>query len=120
MRMGFLRGAYDHDISVPDITEWERRNRRYAAEEAAAHLADALPVAENFSRLLSGPALARRRALKQLSYSLPARPLLRMLYQYFLRGGFLDGRGAWRYCRLLARYEGFAAEELARLRAHHP
>jgi glycosyltransferase involved in cell wall biosynthesis len=116
MRMGYLRGTYDHDISVRDEKEWEARNRRYAAEEAAAHLA-AEDGTSGFRDLLSGPALARRRALKRLSYSLPARPLLRFLYQYFLRGGFLDGSGAWRYCRLLARYERFAAEELHRLRA---
>jgi hypothetical protein len=48
---------------------------------------------------------------------LSARPLLRFVYQYFLRGGILDGRGAWHYCRLLARYEGFAVSELQRLRA---
>jgi hypothetical protein len=62
--------------------------------------------------LLAGPALERRRALKQLSYHLPFRPLLRFLYQYILRGGFLDGKGSYRYCRLLARYERYAADEL--------
>jgi len=119
MRMGFLRGAYDHDISVPDEREWELRNRRYAAEEAAAHLA-ASGARSGPGALLAGPVLARRRALKRLSYHLPARPLLRFLYQYFLRGGFLDGAGAWRYCRLLARYERFASDELRRLRASRP
>lgn len=119
MQMGFLRGTYDHDISVPDEREWELRNRRYATEEAASFLAS---TGNSFGlgTLLASPALERRRALKRFSYALPARPLLRFLYQYFLRGGFLDGPGAWRYCRLLARYERFAAEELRRLRAIHP
>lgn len=116
MRMGFLRGTYDHDISVADEGEWETRNRRYAAEEAAAHLAWAGGTS-GLGALLGGPALERRRALKRLSYHLPARPVLRFLYQYLLRGGFLDGPGAWRYCRLLARYERFAAEEMGRLRS---
>lgn len=116
MRMGFLHGAYEHDISVTDEREWETRNRRYASEEAAAHLASAGDT-PGLGALLGGPALERRRTLKRLSYRLPARPLLRLLYQYFLRGGFLDGPGAWRYCLLLARYERFAAEELGRLRS---
>ena len=67
--------------------------------------------------LLAGPALRRRRALKHLSYHLPGRPALRFIYQYLLRGGFLDGRAGYRYCRLLARYEGFASDEISRLRA---
>jgi hypothetical protein len=62
----------------------------------------------------------RRRALKQLSFHLPGRPALRFLYQYFLRRGFLDGRAGLRYCRLLFRYEQFAAEELRRLRSAQP
>jgi len=116
MRMGFLRGTYDHDISVPDEADWEARNRRYARAEAAEHLARKLTTPGALRQLARGPALQRRRALKHLSYALPFRPMLRLLYQYVLRGGFLDGPGAWRYCRLLARYERFAVEEIRRLR----
>lgn len=113
MRMGFLRGNYLHDISAPDEAVWNAKHRRYAREEAAAYLAT--PGAP-LRALWSGPALERRRALKHLSYRLPGRPLLRFLYQYFLRGGCLDGPGAWRYCRLMARYERFAAEALREAR----
>lgn len=113
MRMGYLQGTYLHDISVPDLAEWEAKHRRYAREEAEAFLAQPqLPIAQ----LWRGGPLGRRRALKQLSYALPARPLLRFIYQYFLRGGALDGRAAWGYCRLLARYERFAAEALREAR----
>ena len=112
--MGYLRGTYLHDISAPDESAWDAKHRRYAREEAAAFLASPPPP---WSALGSTQALERRRALKHLSYRLPARPLLRFLYQYVLRGGVLDGPGAWRYCRLLARYERFAAEALRELRA---
>ena len=57
----------------------------------------------------------RRRALKRLSFRLPFRPALRFVYQYVLRGGFLDGREGLRYCRLLAQAEAFTATELRRL-----
>lgn len=113
-RMGYLRGAYLHDISAPDEAAWDAKHRRYAREEAAAFLA--APAAP-LSALWRFGGLERRRALKHLSYRLPARPLLRLLYQYVLRGGCLDGPGAWRYCRLLARYERFATEALRELRA---
>ena len=45
------------------------------------------------------------------------RPALRFAYQYLWRRGLLDGAAGWRYCRLLARYEGFMADEIRRLRA---
>lgn len=117
MRMGYLQGNYLHDISVDDETEWETRHRRYARAEAAQFLAANETTSQTLRKFLSGPALARRRALKRLSYSLPARPLMRFIYQYVLRGGMFDGSGAWRYCRLLARYERIASAEIKRQRA---
>lgn len=117
MRMGYLQAGYTHDVSVTSPADWEAKHRRYARQEAEKMLHVADGNGALLRRALAGSGLERRRALKQLSYALPARPFLRFVYQYFLRGGFLDGPGAWRYCRLLARYEGFATEELKRLRA---
>jgi glycosyltransferase involved in cell wall biosynthesis len=117
MRMGFLRGSYLHDISVPSETEWAARHQRYAREEAAQFLADDEPLRLTLKKLITGPKLLRRRALKRLSYFLPCRPQFRFLYQFVLRGGFLDGPGAMRYCRLLARYEQLATAEIRRQRS---
>ncbi len=36
---------------------------------------------------------------------LPARPLVRFFYMYFLLGGFLDGRAGIAWCTLQAFYE---------------
>jgi glycosyltransferase involved in cell wall biosynthesis len=116
LRMGRLRAAYLHDLSAEGVDGWLAKHRRYACQEAEAFCAGQAG-AERFLRpLLAGPALARRRALKHLSYRLPGRPGLRFIYQYLLRGGFLDGGPGYRYCRLLARYEGFAAGEIKRRR----
>ena len=68
--------------------------------------------------LFSPDALVRRRALKRLSFALPFRPAFRFAYQYGLRGGFLDGGPGFRYCLLLARYEGFISGEIDKLKAH--
>lgn len=116
MRMGRLRANYLHDLSAGGVEGWLEKHRRYAREEAEAFLADNAGTGPALRNLLAGPALARRRALKHLSYRLPGRPVLRFFYQYLLRGGWLDGRAGFRYCRLLARYEGFAAKEIQRLR----
>jgi glycosyltransferase involved in cell wall biosynthesis len=117
MRMGRLRANYVHDLSADGIDGWLAKHRRYAREEAAAFLASRAERGAQWRALLAEPGLARRRALKHLSYHLPARPALRFLYQYLLRGGFLDGRAGLRYCRLLARYEALASEEIKRGRA---
>lgn len=117
LRLGYLQAGYTHDISVTSEADWEAKHRRYAQQEAKKILQETDGTGVLLRRVWSGSGLERRRALKHLSYSFPARPLLRFIYQYFLRGGFLDGLGAFRYCRLLARYEGFATAELKRQRA---
>ena len=105
--------------------EWLEKHRSYARAEAREHLsANAAshcnlpdrPVLGLFSR----DPLRRRRTLKRLSYSFPFRPILRFLYQYLLRRGFLDGRPGLSYCLLLSRYESFVAEELRRMRRITP
>jgi glycosyltransferase involved in cell wall biosynthesis len=114
MRMGRLKGSYLHEMLSGGEAAWLAKHRRYAREEASAHTANTKP---GWRALFSSDALARRRALKYFSYALPCRPALRFIYQYGLRRGFLDGGAGFRYCRLLARYEGFVSAELRAQRA---
>lgn len=114
MRMDHLQANYLHDLSSGGEAEWLDKHRRYARAEAAEHLRGGTDGP--WRDLVAADRMRRRRALKRLSYSLPARPALRFVYQYLLRRGFLDGRAGLRYCRLLARYEGFTVAELRRLR----
>jgi glycosyltransferase involved in cell wall biosynthesis len=116
LRLAYLKNNYEHDMSASGVDDWLAKHRRYARREAEAWLASAPPAAASLRALFGRDALARRRALKNLSYHLPARPLARFVYQYLLRGGWLDGSAGLRYCRLLARYEGFASGELRRLK----
>ena len=115
MRMARLKANYLHDLSAGGEGEWLARHRHYALAEACRHIREfgTVPLGDFFAR----DKLLRRRALKHWSYSLPFRPALRFIYQYFLRLGILDGRPGLRYCQLLARYEGFTVAELRRLRA---
>jgi glycosyltransferase involved in cell wall biosynthesis len=115
MRMDRLQANYLHDLSSGGEAEWLERHRRYARAEAR-HLVASGPI-RDWHHIFSRDRLQRRRALKRLSYVLPGRPLLRFLYQYVLRGGFLDGAAGLHYCRLLAQYERFTSEELQQLRA---
>jgi hypothetical protein len=64
--------------------------------------------------------MIRRRAMKEGSHHFPARGILRFLYQYAWRRGFLDGSAGYRYCRLLARYEAAIASEIRTLKRNAP
>jgi len=111
MRMSTLRASYLHDLSAAPESHWLAKHRRYAAAEVAAHRSPDTPdfrLADLFSR----KKITRRRALKRLAFHLPLRPQLRFVYQYILRGGFLDGLPGLRYCRLLMCYERFIVEAL--------
>jgi glycosyltransferase involved in cell wall biosynthesis len=113
MRMGRLTANYLHEVLPGGPGEWLAKHRVYARAEAERLAAGApAPWTDLFAR----DPLRRRRALKDSARLVPFRPTARFLYQYGLRAGFLDGRAGWRYCRLLARYEGFIRDECRRRR----
>ena len=86
------------------MTAWLEKHNRYSSAEAREMLA-AAEKDFNPRELLRRDPVARRRAIKELSFRLPARPTLRFLYSYFFRLGFLDGGAGYHYCRLAAAYE---------------
>lgn len=114
MRIGKLLQSYRHEMMSDGVEAWLAKHRRYAREEAAHALADTGPA--SLGAVFGGDRTLRRRALKRLAARLPARGLLRFVYQYFLSGGFLEGIAGFRYCRLLARYESWVGEELRKAR----
>ena len=103
-RIGTLKEPYLHYGFSKGLADWIERHNRYSSDEAKENLNQA---AVTPSRLFSPDRTERRRALKALSVRLPFRPLLRFLYMYMLRLGFLDGRTGWTYCRLMAMYENW-------------
>jgi hypothetical protein len=72
---------------------------------------EAIEAAKVHARTGGGGALwsrdpnERRRALKDIFFRLPARPLVKFLYYYGWRRGFLDGRAGLTYATLQAIYE---------------
>lgn len=113
MRLGQLAQTYLHHVPA-DADEWLAKHRRYAREEAE-ELMRGRSATRPSPLLPPRGALERRRAVKSLSRRLPFRGPARFIYQYFLRGGFLDGRAGFQYCTWLARYEGCIAAELQSL-----
>jgi len=124
MRLRTLSENYLHDLSADGEDALAAKHRRYARQEAAEFLAraragggaGAREANASISGLFAKAPLARRRALKALSQRFPARGTLRFFYQYFLRRGFLDGAPGFAYCRLMAKYESWIAQETAQQR----
>jgi glycosyltransferase involved in cell wall biosynthesis len=79
------------------------RHNRYSDWDSAVYLElrrQPLFVTEPFHG-----AVARKRMLKRLWVRLPFRPLLRFLYMYVFRLGFLDGAAGWHFCLLSSIHE---------------
>jgi len=115
-----------HIIHFPfshGVTHWIARHNRYSDMEAieAQKVRDGA-VSER-PRLWTNDPNERRRALKDLFFRMPARPLLKFAYYYGWRRGFLDGRAGFTYASLQSFYEYMIdckAAELQRRRAGLP
>jgi len=97
----------EHIIHFPfshGISHWIARHNRYSDMEAleAEKVRDG---AHARARLWTRDPNERRRALKDIFFRLPARPVLKFLYYYGWRRGFLDGRAGLSYASLQAIYE---------------
>jgi glycosyltransferase involved in cell wall biosynthesis len=112
-RSGHLRHEMEHH-AFPTISIWVEKHNRYSNWEARLLLSET--GAQAASAALLTPALARKRRLKRLASRLPFRPLLRFVYHYVLRAGFLDGYRGYVFCRLMAFYEFLGAAKAAELK----
>jgi glycosyltransferase involved in cell wall biosynthesis len=87
------------------VTHWIARHNNYSDFEARELLKLRSGAVVTTASLLSSDPNERRRALKDLFFRLPARPLIKFMYYYLWRRGFLDGRPGLTYCTLQAIYE---------------
>ncbi|MGI2906123.1 glycosyltransferase family 2 protein [Tolypothrix sp. VBCCA 56010] len=102
----FLKETYPHYTCSKGLTRWIEKHNRYSTDEAKETLYQLEHGNVNWRSLFFGKSeVEKRRALKDLSLRLPARPLLRFLYMYFILGGCLDGRAGTAWCTLQAFYE---------------
>ncbi|YAF94772.1 MAG: glycosyltransferase family 2 protein [Nodularia sp. CChRGM 3473] len=102
----FLKETYPHYTCSKGLSRWIEKHNRYSTDEAKETLYQIEQGNVNWRDLFVGKTeVERRRALKDLSLRLPARPFLRFLYMYFILGGCLDGRAGMAWCTLQAFYE---------------
>lgn len=115
--LGTLQHDYLHYPFSKGLTDWIWRHNRYSSYEAEETIRSITEERLNVRELFSSDPSQRRIALKRLSFRLPARPILKFMYQYFLRRGFLDGAAGFHYCLLQAIYEYFIVLKVAELRS---
>ena len=101
---GYLRHFFEHYNFSKGLTEWFDKHNKYSLFEAM----EGMKLREKpvgLGALFSRDRFERRRALKELSFRMPLRPLVKFLWMYVLKRGFLDGRAGYTYCKLQSMYE---------------
>lgn len=113
---GKLQGQIIHYSFNKGFSHWIQKHDKYSSYEALEtikSLGEEKLIVRNF---LSPEASIRRYELKKLSFRLPARPVLKFIYMYFIRLGFLDGRVGLIMCSLASIYEYFIVLKVKEIR----
>ena len=95
---GYLQAPMLHE-DFKDLQQFIDRHNRYSTWDARMRelLANGSGQVDSIQPRLFGAPVERKRFLKKLWLRLPAKPLLRFLYMYVFRAGFLDGRAGFVY-----------------------
>jgi glycosyltransferase involved in cell wall biosynthesis len=110
--VGSVNGYLDHYPFSKGIAEWIGKHNFYSDQEAQQITANrsVADAGRGFFAIAKGAIVSkntheRRRLLKDLYYRMPARPLIKFLYMYVGKLGFMDGRAGFSYSMLIAFYE---------------
>ena len=103
--IGTLKNSLLHFPFEKGLDDWIEKHNRYSTDEAQQNIYGYADDDFSVSDLLSIAADLRRRAAKKIFRRLPCRTTIRFIYMYLFRGGILDGKAGFIYCRLLAWYE---------------
>ncbi|MFN0012047.1 MAG: glycosyltransferase family 2 protein [Phycisphaerales bacterium] len=103
--VGTMVQPYMHYSFSKGLNEWLNKHNEYSEREAAEGIAIQAEHPPSLRAMFTGDMIARRRAFKNLSYFLKVRAFWRFLYNYFFRGGVLDGIPGFHYCAMISMYE---------------
>ena len=95
---GYLHEPMLHE-DFKDLSHFIDRHNRYSSWDAKMRerLAAGDASVDSIKARLFGAPVERKRFLKKVWLRLPCKPLMRFLYMYVLRLGFLDGRAGFIY-----------------------
>jgi glycosyltransferase involved in cell wall biosynthesis len=102
-----LSQPFDHHPFARGLGYWLERHNGYSTLEARLSALSRRGETQFsvFKALLGRDFNERRYHQKELFYRLPARPMIRFLYLYVVRMGFLDGYAGFTYAALQGYYE---------------
>lgn len=106
-----------HDLLHEDfksVYHFVDRHNRYSNWDARVYANLSLGIYGSASIKASpfGSPLERKRFIKRLWARFPARPLLRFLWMYVVRLGFLDGKSGLIFCTLMSMHEAVISAKL--------
>ena len=109
----------NHLIHYPfnkGIKSWLNRHNEYSSMESRVLIKEFLNPIQWKLSLSKDPTL-RRKFQKQLIYHLPFRPIIIFFIFYFVKGGFLDGKAGYNFCRLRYVYEIMIDSKIQEIKA---
>lgn len=115
-KVGYLSSRFVHYNFSKGIREWFDRHNRYSSYEATENLRALSAHPVRLRNVFSTDRNTRRLELKNVSFRLPFRPLIKFVFMYFVGLGFLDGRAGLTYCTLQAIYEYLIVLKVRELR----
>jgi len=116
-RSGYLKNDLLHE-DFKSIFHFIERHNRYSNWDARvyANLARGMSGGNAIGASAFGSPLERKRFIKKLWVKMPARPMLRFIWMYILRLGFLDGRPGLIFCTLMSMHEAVISAKLYEMR----
>lgn len=107
---GELREHFIHRSFNKGLAPWFAKHNSYSEMESHEALrVRELPLGGLLRDMFGRDRAARRRAVKNLSFRLPGRSVLRFVYMYIARLGLLDGGAGFHYAAMISMYEYWTA-----------
>ncbi len=112
-RAGYLKNDLLHE-DFKSIYHFIERHNRYSNWEAQVYhnLAGGVELERSIGASLLGSPLERKRFIKRLWARAPFRPLLRFVWMYVVKRGFLDGRPGLIFCTLMTMHEAVISAKM--------
>lgn len=112
-RAGYLQNDLLHE-DFKTVYHFVERHNRYSNWDARVYynLARGLSGDGGIGASLFGAPVERKRFIKRLWARLPFRPLLRFIWMYFIKRGFLDGKPGLIFCTLMTMHEAVISAKM--------
>jgi glycosyltransferase involved in cell wall biosynthesis len=100
-KLDYIAEPYEHYAFSKGWTDWVSKHNKYSTQEAIERLNSQQKLIEIFKASPS----KRNMILKHTLTKIPAWPLIRFIYSYFIKLGFLEGKEGLIHCLNMFFYE---------------